>query len=59
MNFGRLYVIPHIPAFMQRWPGIELDVHFDDRFVDLIGEGFDLAIRIGALTDSRLGARAP
>jgi len=57
MNFGRLYVMPHLPAFMQRWPGIELDVHFDDRFVDLIGEGFDLAIRIGALTDSRLVAR--
>jgi DNA-binding transcriptional LysR family regulator len=57
MNFGRLYVIPHLPAFMRRWPGIELDVCFDDRFVDLVGEGFDLAIRIGALTDSRLVAR--
>lgn len=57
MNFGRLYVTPHLPTFMRRWPGIELDVHFDDRFVDLIAEGFDLAIRIGALTDSRLVAR--
>ena len=57
MNFGRLYVMPYLSAFMQRWPGIQLDVHFDDRFVDLIGEGFDLAIRIGALTDSRLVAR--
>jgi DNA-binding transcriptional LysR family regulator len=57
MNFGRLYVTPHLPTFMHRWPGMELDVHFDDRFVDLIAEGFDLAIRIGALTDSRLVAR--
>jgi DNA-binding transcriptional LysR family regulator len=57
MNFGRLYVMPHLPAFMRRWPGIDLDIHFEDRFVDVIGESFDLAIRIGALTDSRLVAR--
>ncbi|MEH6415821.1 LysR family transcriptional regulator [Pseudomonas sp. CGJS7] len=57
MNFGRLYVIPHLPDFMQRHPGIGLDLQFDDRFVDLIGAGFDAAIRIGALSDSRLVAR--
>ncbi|MBT2746312.1 MULTISPECIES: LysR family transcriptional regulator [unclassified Lysobacter] len=57
MNFGRLYVIPHLPAFLDRYPGISLDVQFDDRFVDLIGAGFDAAIRIGALSDSRLVAR--
>ncbi|MBX9401713.1 LysR family transcriptional regulator [Lysobacter sp. BMK333-48F3] len=57
MNFGRLYVIPHVGEFLRRWPQIELDLQFDDRFVDLIGEGFDAAIRIGALDDSRLVAR--
>ncbi|WP_408950961.1 LysR family transcriptional regulator [Lysobacter sp. Hz 25] len=57
MNFGRLYVMPHVEAFLQRWPGIDLDLQFDDRFVDLIGAGFDAAIRIGALSDSRLVAR--
>ena len=57
MNFGRLYVIPHVGEFLRRWPQIELDLQFDDRFVDLIGEGFDAAIRIGALEDSRLVAR--
>lgn len=57
MNFGRLYVIPHVGEFLRRWPQIELDLQFDDRFVDLIGEGFDVAIRIGALEDSRLVAR--
>ncbi|WP_226469209.1 LysR family transcriptional regulator [Luteimonas panaciterrae] len=57
MNFGRLYVMPHLSDFLQRWPGIEVDARFDDRLVDLVGEGFDLAIRIGALTDSRLVAR--
>ncbi|MGJ7903419.1 LysR family transcriptional regulator [Lysobacter sp. 1R34A] len=57
MNFGRLYVMPHVEAFLRRWPGIDLDLQFDDRFVDLIGAGFDAAIRIGALSDSRLIAR--
>lgn len=57
MNFGRLYLMPHVEAFLQRWPGIDLDLQFDDRFVDLIGAGFDAAIRIGALSDSRLVAR--
>jgi len=57
MNFGRLYVMPHVETFLQRWPGIDLDLQFDDRFVDLIGAGFDAAIRIGALSDSRLVAR--
>lgn len=57
MNFGRLYVTPHVGEFLRRWPQIELDLQFDDRFVDLIGEGFDAAIRIGALDDSRLVAR--
>lgn len=57
MNFGRLYVIPNLPGFLERYPGIDLDVQFDDRFVDLIGAGYDVAIRIGALSDSRLVAR--
>ncbi|QQP95592.1 LysR family transcriptional regulator [Lysobacter enzymogenes] len=57
MNFGRMYVMPRLGEFLDRHPGIALDVQFDDRYVDLIGEGFDCAIRIGALTDSRLVAR--
>lgn len=57
MNFGRLYVMPHLGEFLDRHPGIALDVQFEDRYVDLIGEGFDCAIRIGALADSRLVAR--
>ncbi|QWP76897.1 LysR family transcriptional regulator [Lysobacter sp. K5869] len=57
MNFGRMYVMPRLGEFLDRHPGIALDVQFDDRYVDLIGEGFDCAIRIGALADSRLVAR--
>ncbi|MCD7097886.1 LysR family transcriptional regulator [Stenotrophomonas sp. MMGLT7] len=56
MNFGRLHVMPHLPDFLQRWPRITVDAQFEDRYVDVIGEGYDLAVRIGALQDSRLVA---
>jgi DNA-binding transcriptional LysR family regulator len=46
-----------IAAFLQRYPDVELHVDLSDRFVDLVGEGFDLAIRAGELADSSLVAR--
>jgi DNA-binding transcriptional LysR family regulator len=46
-----------LAAFAQKYPKVELDVSFEDRAVDLVGGGFDLAIRIGNLTDSSLVAR--
>jgi len=55
--FGRLHVAPHIDGFLTRYPEIQLDVHVGDGFVDLIREGYDLAIRIGELQDSSLVAR--
>ena len=51
--FGQLQVAPLLPEFMHRPPGIELELSFMDRYVDLIHEGFDVAIRIGTLTDSK------
>ncbi|EPC02654.1 hypothetical protein L861_09935 [Litchfieldella anticariensis FP35 = DSM 16096] len=57
VNYGRVHLAPRLPEFLQRYPDIRLDAHFDDRFVDLVAEGFDLAIRIGQLEDSRLIAR--
>jgi DNA-binding transcriptional LysR family regulator len=42
--FGRLYIVPLLAAFLQRYPGIVADWHFDNRQVDLIGQGFDAAI---------------
>ncbi|WP_435105519.1 LysR family transcriptional regulator [Arhodomonas sp. AD133] len=57
VNYGRLHVAPHLPDFLDRHPQLSLDAQFDDRFVDVIAEGFDLAIRIGQLEDSRLVAR--
>lgn len=56
-TFGRQYVSPLLPEFLARHPGLHLSVHLSDHFVDLVSEGFDLAIRIGALEDSSLVAR--
>ena len=55
--FSRLHIAPYIDEFLARYPEIELDVHITDAFVDIIREGFDLAIRIGELEDSSLVAR--
>jgi DNA-binding transcriptional LysR family regulator len=56
-TFSRLHIAPFLGKFLARYPDIELDAHLTDRFVDIIREGFDLAIRIGELEDSSLVAR--
>jgi DNA-binding transcriptional LysR family regulator len=57
MSFGVQEVAPLLPAFLQAHPQLVIDVDFSDRFVDLVREGFDLAIRAGRLSDSSLVAR--
>lgn len=57
MSFGRLHVAPLIPIFMQRYPKILIDLVMDDRNIDLVAEGFDLAIRSGDMPASTLIAR--
>ncbi|WP_250657733.1 LysR family transcriptional regulator [Alkalimarinus coralli] len=57
MSFGRLHVAPFIPEFLKRYPKISIDMVMDDKVVDLVGSGFDLAIRAGDLPDSSLIAR--
>jgi DNA-binding transcriptional LysR family regulator len=57
MSFGIAHVAPAIPDFLARYPELRVDMSLNDRIVDLIDEGFDLAIRIGALADSSLIAR--
>ena len=57
MSFGHLHLAPTIPAFLDRYPEVTIDLTLNDRFVDLIDEGYDLAIRIARLTDSSLVAR--
>ena len=57
MSFGILHLAPAIRDFLTRYPEVELDLSLNDRFVDVVDEGFDLAIRIGRLPDSSLVAR--
>ncbi|SNB72866.1 transcriptional regulator, LysR family [Arboricoccus pini] len=56
-SFGRMWLSPMIAAFLQAHPGVTIEAVLSNRFVDLIGEGFDLAVRLGVLPDSRLVAR--
>jgi DNA-binding transcriptional LysR family regulator len=56
-TIGRVYVMPRVHAFLERYPDVEADVHISDRFVDLVEEGVDLAIRAGPLKDSALRVR--
>ena len=55
--FGRRVLTPLVLAFMRQHPEISIDLSFDDRYVNLVEQGVDVAIRMGRLADSSLGAR--
>ena len=55
--FGRQHIAPLIPALRAAYPALSIELTLTDSYVDLIDEGIDMAIRIGALNDSRLIAR--
>ncbi|MCP6204253.1 LysR substrate-binding domain-containing protein [Klebsiella pneumoniae] len=57
VTFGTTQLTPQLVTFARLYPDIELDVSFSDRLVNVVDEGFDLAIRIGNLSDSALLAR--
>ncbi len=57
LSFGLAHLSPAITDFMRQHPKVEFDIQFNDRQVDLIQEGFDVAVRIGQLADSNLVAR--
>lgn len=57
MSFGTLHLGPAIAHFMTQCPDIRIELDLSDRFVDIVGEGYDMAIRIGHLSDSSLVAR--
>lgn len=56
-TFARLHVVPLLPRFLEMHPDIEFDIVLDDRLVDLVAEGVDLALRMGTLVDSAAVAR--
>ncbi|AIC25996.1 LysR family transcriptional regulator protein [Rhizobium etli bv. mimosae str. IE4771] len=56
-SFGRMHIAPHLKAFMQAHPELAINLVLTDEFSDIVGGGFDLAIRIAELTDSSLVAR--
>ncbi len=56
-SFGRVTLVPELPAFLNRYPEITLELDFSDRPVDLVAEGFDVAVRTGNFTDSQLVTR--
>ncbi len=55
--FGRQYLLELLPGFNQRFPRVRVDLSMDDRKVDLVKDGFDIAIRGGAIADSSLITR--
>lgn len=57
MTFGTRHLAPIVAAYLRLYPEVEIDLSLDDRYVDLLEEGFDLAIRVGTLADSSLIAR--
>src|SRR6202049_3929649 len=55
--FGRLHVIPSLSAFLAEHPDLDLELVLDDRFVDLVNEGVDVALRTGPMPNSNMTAR--
>ncbi|QEI08309.1 LysR family transcriptional regulator [Pigmentiphaga aceris] len=54
---GRQWLAPLLPTFMKRYPALQVEVNYSERYIDLVAEGYDAAVRIGVLRDSRLVAR--
>lgn len=55
--FGRDQLLPALPGLMARYPGLTVEADFDDRVIDLVHDGYDLAIRGGHIADSALVSR--
>ena len=57
VTFARLHLMPRLPEVLARHPDLEMEVVLDDRSVDLVQEGIDVALRMGRLADTALTAR--
>lgn len=55
--FGRRVLVPLVMRFMQLNPKLQIELNFEDRYVNLVEQGIDVAVRMGRLADSTLGAR--
>lgn len=56
-SFGMDQIVPLLPTFLESWPGLRVRLSLSDTLADIIGEGFDVAIRMGNLQDSNLVSR--
>ena len=56
VQFGQRFIAPVLREYLDAYPAVTAQALFIDRIVDLIGEGLDVALRIGALPDSSLSA---
>lgn len=57
VTFGRMHIVPHLGPFLEQNPALNIDLMLDDRNVNLVEEGVDIALRMGTLSDSGLTAR--
>lgn len=57
MTFGRLHIVPQLGLFLDQHPQLNIDLLLDDRNINLVEEGIDVALRMGPLSDSSLTAR--
>ncbi|TPG73613.1 LysR family transcriptional regulator [Pseudomonas arsenicoxydans] len=57
VTFGRIHIVPHLGRFLEQNPDLNIDLLLDDRNLNLVEEGVDIALRMGALSDSGLTAR--
>ena len=55
--FGKWVVVPILAEFKRNYPDVVLEIHMEDRLIDLVSEGFDVVIRVGASEDSRVTGR--
>ncbi|MGW8462282.1 LysR family transcriptional regulator [Pseudomonas sp. CLCA07] len=57
VTFGRIHIVPHLGPFLEQNPNLNIDLILDDRNINLVEKGVDIALRMGALSDSGLTAR--
>lgn len=57
VTFGEMYLAPALPQLLQRYPGLRVELVLDDRLVDAVAGGWDVVVRISAMSDSTLAVR--